>query len=474
MTYYLGIDIGASGGRHILGHLEAGQLKLEEVYRFDNGLISVDGTLCWDTDRLFKEIIAGMKVCKSMDKKPTYLGIDTWGVDFVLVDDQGGRVGQTVAYRDKRTAGMDKILEEHISLRALYERTGIQKQDFNTIYQLLSMKVHEPEVLKEASYFLMMPDYFNYLLTGKLANEYTNATTTQLVNVKSYQWDRALTSWLGCDHLMKDIKMPGDKLGILKQEIVAQVGFDCEVLHVASHDTASAVMAVPSQAEDTMYISSGTWSLMGTLNQKPNTSQASQEQNFTNSGGYDHEILFLKNIMGLWMIQEVSRIYGHQYTYSQWCEMASESTMESIVDCKSQAFLSPASMVEAIQEACKQTGQAVPENPADIAAVVYNSLAASYSDTKSAFERLNGNVIKTIQIVGGGSQADYLNQKTADVTGCPVTAGPIEGTAIGNILCQMMASGEIESMVQAKEVIQSSFDLKYYQPTGNANNRRRT
>ncbi|MBR6395407.1 MAG: rhamnulokinase, partial [Lachnospiraceae bacterium] len=302
--YYLAVDIGASSGRHILGCVENGKIKYEEVYRFENGPVKRNGHMCWEMDRLFNEIVNGMKACKGLGKIPVSMGIDTWGVDFVLLDKEDNIIGDTVCYRDERTAGIDSEVYKIIPEDKLYARTGIQKQIFNTIYQLMAIKEKEPENLAKAESFLMVPDYFNFLLTGVKKQEYTNATTGQLVDTNTKQWDRQLIKRLGLPAgIFKELSMPGTFVGRLLPEIQKRVGYDLDVILPGTHDTASAVLAVPMEKGDSVYISSGTWSLMGIERSEADCSERARECNFTNEGGYEGRFRFLKNIMGLWMIQ---------------------------------------------------------------------------------------------------------------------------------------------------------------------------
>ena len=303
VTYYLAVDIGASSGRHILSHLADGRIEMEEVYRFYNGNDIQNGHRVWDTERLFSEIVTGMKRCAEIGKIPASMGIDTWAVDYVLLDESDRRIGPCYAYRDGRTEGMDGEVYKCVPQSELYARTGIQKAIFNTVYQLMADKQQEPERLEKAQSFLMVPDYLHFLLTGVKKQEYTNATTTQLVSCTTNEWDRELIARLGYpDRLFGEISMPGTVVGNLLPEIREQVGYDLTVILPATHDTGSAVMSVPSNAEDVLYISSGTWSLLGCELLKADASPAAEAANFTNEGGYDHRYRFLKNIMGLWMI----------------------------------------------------------------------------------------------------------------------------------------------------------------------------
>ena len=321
--YFLAVDIGASSGRHMLGHLEKGRLVLEEIYRFENGMKQTKEGLCWDIPALFQEIKTGIRRCGELGKIPVSMGIDTWAVDYVLLDEQDRILGDTFGYRDGRTEGMDEEVYRLIPEKELYQRTGIQKQIFNTVFQLMAVKKTHPEYLEQARTFLMLPDYFHFLLTGEKRSEYTNATSTQLVNAETKDWDDEIISRLGYPREMfLPLSQPGTLVGTFTKEIEDEVGFSCQVVLPATHDTASAVMAVPCQEDHCLYISSGTWSLMGTENKKAICTEESRQKNFTNEGGYDFRYRYLKNIMGLWMIQSVRHEEKDQYSFAQLCEMA--------------------------------------------------------------------------------------------------------------------------------------------------------
>ena len=461
--YYLAVDIGASSGRHILGHLENGKIELEEIYRFENGMDHKDGKLLWNVDRL---ILNGMKKCKELGKIPVSMAIDTWAVDYVLLDEQDRILGDTYGYRDHRTDSMDietaKILQE----TELYARTGIQKQIFNTVYQLMAVKQQTPELLQRAKTLLMLPDYFGFRLTGNKLSEYTNGSTTQLVDPATFQWDKELIQKLGYpEDIFLPLQMPGTKVGQLLPEIQKEVGFNLEVVLCGSHDTASAVMAVPQASGDGIYISSGTWSLMGIESLKPIINKDAAAANFTNEGGYDHRFRFLKNIMGLWMIQSVRHEYKDAYSFAQLCDMAEESkNFPSRVDVNDPSFLSPDNMVEAIKKYCQKTGQPVPESVGELASVVYRSLAQSYGETVSGLEKIAGRTYDSIHIIGGGSNAAYLNQLTADATGKTGYAGPGEATAIGNLLAQMIYAEELTDLKSARQCVRDSFEIKTFVP----------
>ena len=462
--YYLAVDIGASSGRHMLASMKDGKMQLEEVYRFPNGMDNKNGTLCWDVERLITEIKNGLKKCKEIGKIPVSMGIDTWGVDYVLLDKDDNILGDTVGYRDSRTEGMDEKVYEVIPQDDLYARTGIQKQIFNTIYQLMAVKQSHPEYLEQAETILMIPDYFNFLLTGVKKNEYTEATTGQLISPKTNDWDYELIDMLGYNSRMfLPVSMPGTVVGDFTEEVQKEVGFNCTVVLPATHDTGSAVLAVPTNDDDAVYISSGTWSLMGIERKEADCSMESMKANFTNEGGYDHRFRYLKNIMGLWMIQSVKKEFTEDLSFAEICEMASKETISSIVDCNDDCFLAPKSMIEAVQKFCRDTNQQVPETVGEISSVIYNSLAKCYGDTVEEIEAITGRKYSTIYVVGGGSNAGYLNELTAKYTGRKVSAGPSEATAIGNIIVQMLHDGVFASLPEARTCVKESFDVKMYE-----------
>lgn len=474
---YLAIDIGASSGRHILGYVEDGTIRLEEVYRFDNKQVHQNGHDCWDMDHLWAGILGGLKACKTLGKIPTTIGIDTWAVDYVLLDKDDRPVGDAVAYRDSRTEGMDKVVEALIAPAELYARTGIQKQSFNTIYQLMAQKREHPEQLAQAERLLMIPDYFHFLLTGVKRQEYTNATSTGLVNAAEKTWDLELIARLGLPQtLFGPLSMPGTVVGKLLPEIQQEVGFNATVILPATHDTGSAFLAVPAKDDRAVYLSSGTWSLLGVESSAPITSEASRAQNFTNEGGAWYRFRYLKNIMGLWMIQSIRReLNGVAYvagrasrhaTDQQWsfpdlisAAMGAQDFC-SVVDVNDSCFLAPESMIDAIQSFCAKTGQPVPKTVGEIMQCVYLSLSRCYKDAIAGLSQLTGKAYTSINIVGGGCQDMYLNAMTAMATGLPVYAGPVEGTAIGNLVVQMIAGTEFADLQSARNAIRKSFDIK--------------
>ena len=405
-----------------------------------------------------------MKKCKELGKIPQSVGIDTWGVDYVLLDQEDKLVGKAVGYRDHRTDGIDQEVYKAVPEEELYQRTGIQKAIYNTIYQLAALKKQDPKQLDEAKTLLMIPDYFHYKLSGKKVQEYSEATTSQLLNPVTKDWDYELIDRLGIPKsLFQPITMPGTMIGRLTKEVQEQVGYDCAVVLPPTHDTASAVMAVPSNEEDVCYISSGTWSLMGIEKDEPDCSAKSKEANFTNEGGYGGKITYLANIMGLWMIQSVRNQLAPDMSYGDLCEQASKETISTMVDCQDASFLSPEDMVEAVKDYCRKTNQQVPETLPELSCVIYNSLAKCYAQKLEEIEKLSGVHYDKIHIIGGGSNAAYLNQLTAKYTGVPVHAGPGEATAIGNILTQMITDGVFGDLKEARRCVAESIEINIYE-----------
>lgn len=481
MAYHLAVDIGASSGRHILGHIEDGRMVLEEVYRFDNTQCRRNGHDCWDIEALWRHILAGLRACKEAGKIPQTMGIDTWAVDFLLLDERGEPVCDAVAYRDKRTQGMDAAAEKRLPFAELYARTGIQKQPFNTVYQLLALREEHPEQLVAARHFVMLPEYFNYLLTGCIRNEYTNATSTALVNAQTKDWDGTVLAALGLPReIFGALHLPGERVGGFTEKVRDAAGFDCTVLLPATHDTGSAFLAVPARDENAVYLSSGTWSLLGVENREPITSEASMHANFTNEGGYAYRYRYLKNIMGLWMIQSIRReLNGVSYVAGKETRAAAEkqwSFAELEAEARKSAgfasrvrvddpdFLAPDSMLEAVKAFCARTGQAVPQTVGEVMQCVYASLADGYAAAVRELSGLTGKTYTSVNIVGGGSKDDYLNELTARSTGLPVFAGPTEGTALGNLIAQWIAAGEFDGLPSARAAIKNSFTIKEVTP----------
>lgn len=452
MEYYLAIDIGASSGRHILGHLENGKLILEEIYRFDNAMKNENGTLIWDIDELFGNVLEGIKKCSAIGKIPKTLAIDTWGVDYVLLDSDKKEILPAVAYRDSRTIASMKAVNEILPQSELYAKTGIQQQALNTIYQLYADK--QEGKLDRAEYMLMMPVYLSFKLTGKTVNEYTEATTSNLVNGKTFDWDKDIINKLGFpEKIFTEIKAPGSILGGFTDEIKAQTGFDCVVSLCPSHDTASAVAACPIDS-DSVYISSGTWSLIGTENKEAVLDDMALEANFTNEGGIEYRFRFLKNIMGMWLFQNIRKNINKSLTYDEMMNLAMESDFTETFSPNDDALVAPESMIDAVKGCLGKEDLPL----GDLLSSVYHSLALSYKTAIEQIESISKKEIKSIFIVGGGSKDKYLNALTQKYTGKKVFTGLTEATGAGNIISQIMADKNI-TLSDAREIVKNSFEI---------------
>lgn len=449
-TYYLAIDIGASSGRHILSHIENEKLVLEEIYRFENNLVKSKDGLVWDIENLFSNVLNGIKKCKEIGKIPKSIAIDTWGVDYVLLDENKREIKPCYCYRDSRTNAVVDEVESLVSPARLYEKTGIQKQNFNTIYQLYADK--KSGRLHNAKYFLMMPEYLSFKLTGEIKNEYTNATTTGLVNAKAKTWDTDIIYALGLTEvLLPPLSLPSSLVGELSDDIQKAVGFNSAVLFAPSHDTASAVCACP-MADNDLYISSGTWSLIGTEITEPILNDNARKLNFTNEGGIDYRFRFLKNYMGMWLFQNIRRNLNKSMTYDEMMELAKSSNSYKYFDVNDSTLVAPKNMLEAIGKLIGSDDLGLILNSA------YHSLAKSYNEAVTEIEAVTGKRFDAIHIVGGGCQDKYLNALTRDYTGKSVTAGPVEATATGNIVSQIMHDKKI-SLAAARDLIKNSFDI---------------
>lgn len=452
MKMYLAIDIGASSGRHIVGWIEGGKLKTEEVYRFTNGTSSKGGRLVWDTERLFAEVLQGLKTAHIKGYTPEYIGIDTWAVDYALLDKQDKLIGEVFAYRDSRTNKAADAVHRIISFDELYKRTGIQYQPFNTIYQLYADKLSGK--INEAESLLMLPDYLNFLLTGVKKQEYTNATSTGLVNAQTGNWDGNIIDLLGLNKkLFGGLSQAGTEVGELKKEIQTAIGYNATVILPATHDTASAVLAAPLD-EESPYISSGTWSLLGIEQGKAHADEASRKANYSNEGSINGAFRYQKNIMGLWLIQNVKKELGN-LSFETLAQMAKCKEDCGIIDVNDQRFLSPKNMMDEINKAL---GKSL--SSASIMRVIYDSLALSYANAIKELERNIGKTYTTLNIIGGGSRDNLLNELTAKATGKKVIAGPVEATAIGNLIMQMIGAGEIKDLSEARKIVRKSFDIK--------------
>lgn len=468
MKTFLAVDFGASGGRHILGHVADGRIETREIYRFDNEMTEHQGHLTWDAERLVREIVKGMKRAGELGHRPESVAIDTWGVDFALLDARGALVGDTVAYRDGRTEGMDAKLERTLPFRELYARTGTAKQPFNTLYQLMAVPREE---LNRAARCLLLPEYFAYRLSGNMASEYTIASTTALLNARTRDWDREVMRHAGIPARLFPDKpvLPGASLGRLLPGVRGEVGFDCRVVLPASHDTGSAFIAIPARDGHAVYLSSGTWSLLGVEMDEPLTDGRAIDAGFTNEGAYGGRIRFLKNIMGMWIVQCIRREHNKAFSYPEMADMAEQAgrgdnPYPGLFDVADNRFLAPDNMTQEVTRALTGAGFAAPESLAQLLLSVYRSLAEGYRVAIRDLEAATGARFTSINIVGGGSQNLLLNQMTADALGLPVYAGPAEGTALGNLICQMIAAGEIKDQQQARDMLRAGSDVREFLP----------
>lgn len=464
---YIAVDIGASSGRLMRSELQSnGQITLEEIHRFKNGFRMKDGHDRWEISRLTNEILIGLEKLKKSGVTKCYVGIDTWAVDYCLIDEQGALMEEPISYRDARTEEAVKQFSATYSLEKLYEKTGIQIQPFNTIFQLF---VENQAKLNAAEQLLLIPDYLGYVYTGKAVTEKTNASTMQLLNPESQDWDEELLALAG----IKKEQLPpltdsGTVLGELQKDKFSAFDLpDATFITVATHDTASAVIGTPGEGEDWAYISSGTWSLLGIETTLFNVSREAFFENYTNEWGAHNTIRFLKNIMGMWLIQEVARMQEYKYSYAELADMAAKTpAFQQFIDVNDAGFLNPENMIEAIQSYCRKTEQKVPETAGELARCIYDNLALCYTIELEKMEQLTGTgrKIDKMHIVGGGSNNRFLNQLTANAAGITVEAGPGEATAIGNILLQMITTGIFNDLTEARKVIQHSFDISIHQP----------
>lgn len=467
---FLAFDLGASSGRAILGTLNPDGLTLTEVHRFKNEMVCIHGSYYWNIFKLFEELKKGLRKCVSQLKiVPDSIGIDTWGVDYALISTDGRICGLPFAYRDHRT---DNIMDEFFKLYSkddTYTSTGIQFMQFNTLFQLYASVRNGDPVFKIATRLLFTPDVLNYLFTGIAKTEYTIASTSQLVKPGKPEWEYKLFIIAGIpEKLAGEIVSPGTILGNLLPEIEMQTGCgSIPCIAVASHDTASAVVSVPASGENWAFLSSGTWSLLGIETQSPVISEKSQEMNFTNEGGAEGTTRFLKNIMGMWLIQECKRIWDEEREHS-WQEIVdlslSTEPFKHLINPDAPVFLNPENMPLAIQNFCEETLQPVPQTKGEIARCIYDSLALKYKYTIEQLEEVTGKKIEKIHVIGGGANNEMLNQLTANATGLPVITGPVEATAIGNLMMQAKALGIVKTLSEIRGVVKKSFQVKTLVP----------
>lgn len=464
MKCYLAVDIGASGGRHIAGWMNDGVIQTREVYRFENGAEMKNGHLCWDAEGLLSHVKAGMKACCELGFVPVSMGIDTWGVDFALLDEKGQQVGDVIAYRDSRTNGMDALLEEKLPFEEHYRLTGIAKQPFNTVYQLMAVLQEHPEYREQVRDFLLLPEYLSYRLTGRRAHEWTNMTTGALMDAEKRDWCTEVirAADLPGHWFETPVLEPGSVLGSLLPEVQQFVGFDTTVILPATHDTGSAYMAVPARDEHAAFLSSGTWSLLGVELSHAVTDEESLRAGFSNEGGWAKTTCYLKNIMGLWMLQCIRKETGKKHSYAEMAEMAEASDYPAWVDAADNRFMAPESMLEEVKAVLREKNAPEPATLADVLRAVTMGLAVCYRDAIAEMARLTGQTFTSVNIVGGGSQNLTLNRMTARLTGMPVYAGPTEGTALGNLAAQMIAGGEFSDIAAFRAAIKKSFDIVKY------------
>lgn len=464
----LAFDFGASSGRLILSKYENHKLALEEIHRFTNEPIRIGKNFYWDTFRLYHELKLGLKKAAAKKVPITSLAIDTWGVDYGLLDQNGNLIGNPVNYRDDRTLGLLEEVDKVYPLKKIYESTGIQFMNFNTIFQFYADTKMRPDIYAKADKFLMMPDLFNYFLTGNRYNEYTNASTGQLLDAKKRTWDYGLLKKLGLrEDLFCDLIQPGTIVGELIDEVVLETGLEgVKVVAVGSHDTASAVAGTPFEEENAAFLSCGTWSLLGMEMEEPVISEDSFAYNYTNEGGVEHTIRLLKNINGLWIMQNLRK---------KWCELEAEVSFpdiiaaarnaerkDFIIDPNDRRFTAPYNMMKEVVTHCEEHGQGTPKGLGEIAIAIYNGLTHEYKNTVSNLEAITGKTISCINMVGGGIQDELLCELTAKATGKKVIAGPIEGSVLGNVVMQLKALGEIESLEEGRKIIKASFEQKLY------------
>ena len=469
--YFFAVDLGATSGRTIIGSLSDGKFDLKELTRFDNNLIETGGHFYWDIFALYFEIIKGLKLAASRQIEITSIGIDTWGVDFVCIGDDNAILRNPLAYRDPHTFGkMEEYLQKVVDRKEVYHVTGIQFMNFNSLFQLYAMKEAGNTALRQARKILFVPDALSWMLTGEEVCEYTIASTSQMLDPRTKDLDKALLASVG---LSRDkfgrMVSPGTQIGVLTDEVQRMTGLGAiPVIAVAGHDTGSAVAAVPAKDERFAYLSSGTWSLMGIETQDAVINERSYELNFTNEGGIEGTTRFLKNICGMWLYERCRKEWPDEVRRLPHPELQGSAmqveAFRSIINPDDAMFANPSSMIEAIQTYCRQTGQPVPETPAEICRCIFDSLALRYRQVFGWLKEFASFPLNVLHIIGGGSLNKYLNQFTANSLGVDVLAGPQEGTAIGNIMLQAKAAGEVKDIWEMRQIIANSLDLKHYAP----------
>ncbi len=465
----LAIDFGASSGRAILGTFDGSKISLEEVHRFSNDPVKIGDTMYWDVLRLFHEIKQGIIKAKEIGSFDS-IGIDTWGVDFGLIDEFGCLLENPVHYRDERTKGLIEECAETVPNSEFYGTTGIQFMELNTVYQLYALKKYRPHMLERADKILFMPDLFGYLLTGRMTTEYSIATTSQMVDLKTKKWATGLLDRLGIpSRLLCEIVPSGTTLGKVREDICTECGIPAtDVISVCGHDTQSAITAIPSEEGDFAFLSSGTWSLFGTELKEPIVDEKSIAMNVTNEGGYDSSVGFLKNIIGLWLIQESRRHWnrhGSSYSYADLEKLAlAAEPFKCFIDPDAPEFVPHGNIPERVREYCRKTNQAVPESVGEVMRCIYESLAMKYRLTLDNLEDCTGKAYPAIHVIGGGTKDTLLCQMTASSCNRKVVAGPIEATVLGNICVQLLACGVIENVTEARKIVRESENTAEYLP----------
>ncbi len=470
-THFLAIDLGATSGRVILATLTDERIELDVLHRFPNRLLEIGGKYYWNIYALYEEILYGLTEAGKRQVEITSIGIDTWGVDFVCVAEDGTLCGLPRAYRDPYTNGAPELFFEKMSRREVYERTGIQIMNFNSLYQLYAQHNEGASALKNADKILFMPDALSYLLTGKQVCEYTILSTAQLLDPRTKQIDGELLAAAGVSaDRFPEVVMPGTTIGQLSASIAKQTGLgEIPVIAVAGHDTGSAVAAVPAANERFAYLSSGTWSLMGIELQEPEITDESYAMNYTNEGGVDGTTRFLKNITGMWLLEQCRAAWereGKSYSYPEIMQMMKQTTPSAdLIDPDAAEFAAPTDMPATIRTWCAANGKAVPADDAAMIRLIFDSLAAKYAEVLGKLQGVAPFTIETLHVIGGGAQNELLNQMTADACGIPVVAGPSEATALGNVMVQARSAGLVGSLTEMRQYIRKSIETKTYQPT---------
>ena len=468
--HFLAVDLGATSGRVILATLTDEKLDLEVLHRFPNRLIEVGGKYFWNIYALYEDILQGLTEAGKRKIEVRSIGIDTWGVDFVHVAEDGTLCGLPRAYRDPYTNGAPEAYFEKISRKEVYARTGIQIMNFNSLFQLYAQHEEQSSALKHSNTILFMPDALSYLLTGEKVCEYTILSTSQFMNPRTKQVDEELLAVAGVKaESFPQVVMPGTRVGTLTPSIAKATGLgEVPVVAVAGHDTGSAVAAVPAEDEGFAYLSSGTWSLMGVELKEPEITEESFAMNFTNEGGVDGTTRFLKNITGMWLLEQCRAVWkkeGKDYSYPEIMQMMQTTTPSvDLLDPDAAEFAAPTNMPAAIRLYCESRGLAVPESDAQLIRLIFDSLAAKYADVLGKLQQVSPFEIKTLHVIGGGAQNDLLNQMTADACGIPVVAGPSEATALGNVMVQARAAGLVGSLQEMRQYILRSIETKRYEP----------